>query len=81
MTSRKSKNTVKPLNTGHLRVLKNLSIIETCPLLGGNLKKLFTIGTIRFVRYLWHVRYIECPLLGGFTIKHIRLPRSGRPEK
>ena len=28
--------TVKPLNSGHLRVLKNLSVIERCPLLGGN---------------------------------------------
>ena len=32
--------TVKRLNSGHLRVSKNLSVIERCPLLGGNLKKI-----------------------------------------
>ena len=53
---------MKPLNDGHLRVLKNLSIIDKCPLLGGNLKKIVTFGTKRFVRYL------GCPLLGDFTV-------------
>ena len=35
---------VKPVNSGHLRVLKNLSVIEKClcPLLGGNLRKIVT---------------------------------------
>ena len=60
--------TVKPLNSGHLQVLKNLSVIEKCPLLGGNLKKIVTFGTKCFVRYSWHVGYLECPLLGGFTV-------------
>ena len=60
--------TVKPLNSRHLRVLKNLSIIERCPVFGGNLKKIVTFGTERFVRYSWHVRYLGCPLLGGFTV-------------
>ena len=62
-----SVNTVKPLNKGHLRVLKNLSVIERCPLMGGNFKKIVTFGTKCFVRYLWHVHYLGCPLLGGFT--------------
>ena len=31
---------MKRLNSGHLRVSKNLSVIERCPLLGGNLKKI-----------------------------------------
>ena len=48
--------------------LKNLSVIARCPLLGGNLKKIVTFGTKRFVRYSWHVRYLECPLLEGFTV-------------
>ena len=61
-------NAVKPLNSEHLRFLKNLSVIERCPLLGGNLKKIVTFGTKRFVRYSRHVRYLECPLLGGFTV-------------
>ena len=61
-------NTVKPLNSGYLRVLKSLSIIERCPLLGGNLKKIVTFGTKHFVRYSWHVRYLVCLLLGGFTV-------------
>ena len=30
-------DTMKPLNSGHLQVLKNLSVTERCPLLGGNL--------------------------------------------
>ena len=61
-------HTVKPLNSGQLRVLKNLSVIERCSLLGGKLKKIVTFGTKYFVRYSWHVRYLECPLLGGFTV-------------
>ena len=38
-------NTVKPLNSGHLQIFKNMSFIERCPLLGGNLKKIVTFGT------------------------------------
>ena len=61
-------NTVKPLNRRHLLALKIMSVIERCPLLGGNLKKIVTIGTKCFVRYSWHVLYMGCPLLGGFTV-------------
>ena len=57
------KYTVKPLNSGQLRVLGNLPIIERCPLLGSNLRNIVTFGTERFVPYSWHVRY-----LGGFTV-------------
>ena len=35
---------VKPLNSGQLRVLRILSVIERCPLLGGNLKRIVTFG-------------------------------------
>ena len=56
------------LNSGHLRVLKNLSVIERCPLLGDNFKKIVTFGTKPFVRYSRHVCYLGCPLLGGFTV-------------
>ena len=59
---------MKPLNNGHLRVLNNYSVIERCPLLGGNLKKIVGFGTKRFVRYSWHVRYLGCPLLRGLTV-------------
>ena len=38
-------NTVKPRNSGHLRVLENLVVIERFPLLGGNLRKIVTFGT------------------------------------
>ena len=62
-------NTVKPLNSGHLRVLKHLSVIERCPLLGDNFKKIAIFGTERFVRYSWHVRYLGCLLLGAFTVE------------
>ena len=61
-------NSVKPLNSGHLPVLKNLSVIKRCPLLGGSLWKIATFGTKHFVRYSRHVRYLGCPLLGGFTV-------------
>ena len=53
--------TGKPLNNTYLRVLK------ICLLLGGNLTKI-TFGTNCFVRYPINVRWLECPLLGGFTV-------------
>ena len=59
---------MKPLNSGHVQVLKTLSVIERCPLLGGNLKEAVTFGTKCFVCYSWQVRYLGCPLLGGFTV-------------
>ena len=63
-------NTVKPLNSRHLRVLKKLSVSERCPLLGGNLK-IATFETQRFVHYSWHVRYLGCPLLGSFAVSEL----------
>ena len=33
---------VKPQNSGQLRFFKKLSVIERCPLLGDNLKKILT---------------------------------------
>ena len=53
--------TGKPLNNRYLRVFK------ISPLLRGNLAKI-TFGTKRFVRYPINVRYLGCPLLGGFTV-------------
>ena len=64
---------MEPLNSGHLRVLKNVSVIERCPLLGGNLKEIVTFGTENFVRHSRHVRYLGRPLLGGFTAFDIPL--------
>ena len=61
-------NTVKPLNSGHLRALKKFSVTGSCPLFGGNLTKIVTFGTKQFVRYSRHVSYWRCPLLGGFTV-------------
>ena len=61
-------NTVKPMNNGHLQLLKKLSVIEGCLLLGRNLKKIVTFGTKCFLRYSWNVRYLGCPLFGGFTV-------------
>ena len=37
--------TVKPLNSEHLRVLKNLPVIDRCPLSRGNLIKIVKFGT------------------------------------
>ena len=53
---------VKPLNSGHLLVLKNLSVIKRCLLLGGSLTKIVTFGTKHFVRCSRHVRYREVSL-------------------
>ena len=55
-------STVKPLNSVPERVLKYLSVIERCPLLGDNFRKIVTFGTKRFVCYSWYVRYLGCPL-------------------
>ena len=55
-------HTVKPLNSGHLRVLKNVSVIKRCPLLGDSLAKIVIFGTKHFVRYSKHVRYWEVSL-------------------
>ena len=64
--------TVKPLNRGHLLVLKHLSVIKMYLLLAGSLTKIVTFGTKHFVRYSRHVRYLGCPLLGGFTVQQKR---------
>ena len=63
-----TKNTAKTLNSGNLQVLKILSVIKRCPLLGGSSTKIVTYGTKHFVRYSRHVRYLGCPLLGGFFV-------------
>ena len=57
-------NTVKPLNSRHLRVLKIMSVIERCLLLGGNFKKIVTVGTKCFqgMSAIWDVRYWEVSL-------------------
>ena len=52
------KNTVKPLNSRHLRVLKNVPVIKRYPLLGSSLTKIVTFGTKHFVRYSRHARYL-----------------------
>ena len=54
----------QPLNSGQLRVLKSLSVIKRCPLLG----RIVTFGTKHIVRYSTHIRYLGCPLLGDFTV-------------
>ena len=60
--------TMKPLNSGHLQVLKNMTVIKRCLLLGGSLTKIVTFETKSFVHYSRHVRYLRCPLLEGFTV-------------
>ena len=44
--------------------------------MGGNFKKIVTFGTQRFVRYSSYVRYLGCPLLGGFTVETLVLHLS-----
>ena len=41
------------------KILKNLSVISRCPLLGGSLRKIATSGTKDFVRYSRHIHYWE----------------------
>ena len=55
------------LNSGHLRVLKHLSVIKRCPLLGGSLTKIVTFGTkplfaIQGTSAIWDVCYREVSL-------------------
>ena len=62
-------NTVKLLNSGHLRVLKNLSVIEGCPLLGGNFKKIVTfLSAIHGMSAIWDALYWEISLYLLFTL-------------
>ena len=61
---------VKPLNRGHLRVLKNLSAIKRCPLLGGSLTKIVIfallgvniLSAIQGMSAIWDVRYWKVSL-------------------
>ena len=69
---------MKPLNSGHLRVLKKLSVIKRCPLFGGSLTKIVTLGTKHFVRYSRHVRCLGYLLLRGFTVQVMRLSNSDK---
>ena len=57
-------NTVKPLNSRHLRVLKIMSVIERCLLLRGNFEKIVTVGTKCFqgMSAAWDVHYWEVSL-------------------
>ena len=54
--------TVKPLNSGHLRILQKFvrywEVIE----------KNVSFGIKHLFRYSWHVLYLGCQLLGGFTV-------------
>ena len=65
----KKLNTVKALNSGHLEVLQNLSVIKRCPLSGGSLTNIVIFGNKTFVCYSWYVLYLGYPLLGNFTVK------------
>ena len=58
---------MKPLNSGHLRALTNLSVTNSRLLMRGSLTKIVQFETKHFVPYLKHVRYLGCSLLGGFT--------------
>ena len=48
-----------PLNSGHLQVTKNFSVINRCPLLGGSLTKIVAFGSKHFACYLRHAHYWE----------------------
>ena len=59
---------MKTLSSGHLRVLKDLSVIERCPLLEGNLKnrlsylELNVLSAIQSMSSILDVRYWEVSL-------------------
>ena len=69
-------NIVKPLKRGHLRVLKSLSVIETCRLLGGNFKKILSV--IHSMSAIWDVRYWEVSLLKANCKKYQRIQKVFR---
>ena len=56
---------VKPPNSEHLRVLKNLSVIDRCPVLGENLTKIVTFETKRFPM---HVSNAMCRIWDVYQI-------------
>ena len=58
---------MKTLDSGHLQVLKSVSIIKRCSLLGGSLTKIVTFGTKHFCPLLK-----VCLLLGGFTVSKLK---------
>ena len=66
--------TMKHQNSGHIRVLKNLSVIKRCPLLGGSLKKIVTFGTKYFVDY-WDVRYWEISLYYESVLRRVEMKK------
>ena len=66
-------NTVKPLNRGHVGVLKILSVIERCPLLEGNLRRLShyrlnVLTAIHGISAILDVRYCETSLYVFFHL-------------
>ena len=65
---------LKSLNSGHLWVLKNLSVIKRYPLLGGSLTKIVIFGTKHFVHYSRHDCYLGCPAVGEFHCIYRRAP-------
>ena len=63
----KKLNTVKALNSGHLEVLQNLSVIKRCPLSGGSLTNIVIFGNKTFfaiqgMSSIWDIRYWEISL-------------------
>ena len=64
---------VKPLKSGHLRVLQNLSVIKSCPLLGSSLKRyphlgLNILSPIQGMSAIWNVRCWEVSLYYLFKL-------------
>ena len=70
-----TENKGKQLNSGHVRVLKNVAVIKRYPLLGSSLTKIVTFGTKHFVRYSRHARYL------GFRYWEISLYLSQKKKK
>ena len=72
---------MKPLNSGHQRVLKNLSVTEGCPLLGGNFKKIVTFGTKMFCPPFMACPLFEMSAVGWFHCNKIRTRKSSMKTK
>ena len=79
-------DTVKHLNSRYLWVSKNLSVMERCPLLGGNFKKIVTFGlnvlsAIHGMSSIWDVRYwggLTLIFLALFWMKLISIKKENR---
>ena len=67
---------MKPLNNGHLQVLKKLSVTERCLLLGGNLKRIVTFGN----QPTFCPLFMACQLFGMSASGRFHCTNKNQPD-